>query len=67
MKKEFGGLGVPNLRELNLYLLGYWIKRYSIDDGKIWKMLVEAKYNTCKPNIFACKEAGSSNFWKGVI
>jgi hypothetical protein len=56
MKKEFGGLGVLNLRELNLCLLGSWIKRYSIDDGKIWKLLVDAKYNTCNPNIFACRE-----------
>jgi hypothetical protein len=55
------------LRELNLCLLGSWIKRYSINDGKIWKMLVDAKYNTYNPNIFACREAGSSNFWKGSI
>jgi hypothetical protein len=67
MKKEFGGLGVPNLRELNLCLLGSWIKRYSIDYGKFWKMLIDAKYNTCSPNIFTCKEVGSSIFWKGVI
>jgi hypothetical protein len=28
MEKEFGGLGVPNLRELNLCLLGSWVRRY---------------------------------------
>jgi hypothetical protein len=28
MKKEYGGLGVPNVRDLNLVLLGSWIKRY---------------------------------------
>jgi hypothetical protein len=28
MRKEFGGLGVPNLRDLNLCLLGSWVRRY---------------------------------------
>jgi hypothetical protein len=67
MKTEFEGLGVSNMRELNLCLLGSWIKRYSVNDGNFWKMLIDAKYNTCSPNIFACREAGSSKFWKGVI
>jgi hypothetical protein len=35
MKKEFGGLRFPNIRELNLCLLGSWIRRYSLDDKKI--------------------------------
>jgi len=26
--KDFGGLGIPSLRELNISLLGYWLKRY---------------------------------------
>jgi hypothetical protein len=30
-------------------------------------MLLDAKYNTCNPNIFTCKDVGSSNFWMGVI
>jgi hypothetical protein len=37
MKKEFVGLGIPNIRELNLCLLGSWIRRYSLDDNKIWR------------------------------
>jgi hypothetical protein len=28
MLKEYGGLGVPGLRELNLCLIGLWIGRY---------------------------------------
>jgi hypothetical protein len=35
--KEFGGLGVPNLTDLNICLLASWIKRYSLDDSKLWK------------------------------
>jgi hypothetical protein len=28
MKKEFGGTGILNLQDLNLCLIGSWIKRY---------------------------------------
>jgi hypothetical protein len=35
MKKEFGGLGVPSLRDLNLCLLGSWVRRYCVNKGKI--------------------------------
>jgi hypothetical protein len=35
MEKEFGGLGVPNIRELNLCLLGSWVSRYFVDKEKI--------------------------------
>jgi hypothetical protein len=67
MKKEFGGLGVPNLRELNLCLLGSWVSRYCVDRDKIWKNLIDFKYRTCEPSIFTCGDNGVSNFWKGVM
>jgi hypothetical protein len=35
LKRECGGLGVPNIKELNLCLLGSWVKRYAIDKEKI--------------------------------
>ena len=30
-KKEYGGLGIPNLAEMNLCLLASWVKRYHVD------------------------------------
>jgi hypothetical protein len=39
MKKEYGGLGIPNIRELNFCLLGSWVRRYTLD----------SKYNTNSP------------------
>jgi hypothetical protein len=60
MPKEFGGLGVPNLRDLNLCLLDSWLKRYNLDDNKLWKELLDFKYNTCNPNIFYSKDVGAS-------
>ena len=59
-KKEFGGLGIPNLREVNLCLLGSWLKRYCQDDGKIWKTLIDHKYRTNSPNIFYCNSQNVS-------
>jgi hypothetical protein len=67
MKKEYGGLGVPDLRELNLCLLGSRIRRYSLDNDKTWKMLVDFKYNTNSPNLFTCRSVSASNFWQGVL
>jgi hypothetical protein len=49
MEKEFGGLGVPNLRELNLCLLGSWVRRYFVDNEKIWKQLIDFKYKLLAP------------------
>jgi hypothetical protein len=67
MEKNFGGLGVPSLRELNICLLESWIRRYAVDNDKIWKELIDFKYNTCSPNLFMCRDSGASNFWKGVL
>jgi hypothetical protein len=53
--KDFGGLGIPSLRDLNISLLGSWIRRYHADNGKLWKEVIDFKYNTSKPNIFIPK------------
>jgi hypothetical protein len=67
IKKEYGVLGVPDLRELNLCLLGSWIRRYVVDKGKIWKQLIDFKYKNNKPNVLNCNDIGASSFWKGVM
>jgi hypothetical protein len=38
-----------------------------LDEGKLWKSLIDFKYNNNSPNIFTCSEAGTSNFLKGVL
>jgi hypothetical protein len=43
MKKGFGGLEVPNLKDLNLCLLGNWVKRYIRDVGKLWRSVIDKK------------------------
>ena len=67
LQKQHGGLGVPNIADMNLCLLGSWVKRYFLDQGKIWKQVIDAKYNTHNLNIFACSNLGASPFWKGIL
>jgi hypothetical protein len=64
-KKEFGGLDVPNLRDMNLCLLGSWFKRFFNAEDKIWKRIVSYKYNT-SPNLCWISDHGSSPFWKSL-
>lgn len=66
MKREFGGLGIPNLKEVNMCLLGAWLKRCVNGDGKLWKTVIDSKYNTSSPNIFTSSSTNASVFWKGV-
>ena len=67
MSKKHGGLGVPNIRDVNLCLLGSWVKRYIKDEGKLWKQIVDKKYIHNFPNIFASKPQNPSRFWQGVM
>jgi hypothetical protein len=66
-KKEFGGLGIPDLRSLNLALLSAWIFRYRLNKNAIWTHIVDYKYRTENPNVLCCPKLGTSPFWKGVI
>lgn len=65
--KFYGDLGITNLADLNLCLLASSVKRYHLDDGKIWKHIVDAKYRTHNPNLFSCSSIGVSPFWKSVL
>uniref|UniRef100_A0A453STI6 Reverse transcriptase zinc-binding domain-containing protein n=1 Tax=Aegilops tauschii subsp. strangulata TaxID=200361 RepID=A0A453STI6_AEGTS len=67
MKKEYGGLGIPNIKNVNLCLLGTWVRRYTQDGGKIWRDIVDSKYIKRSPNIFASSTQNTSKFWQGVM
>jgi hypothetical protein len=67
MKKDFGGMGIANIRDLNVSLLSSCVKRFNLDDHKLWKEIIQYKYRTQHPNLFACKEVNASPFWKGVL
>lgn len=43
-KKEYGGMGIPDLHNLNMCLLASWIGRYHLNQEAIWKSLIDHKY-----------------------
>lgn len=67
-KKNFEGLGVPNLQDLNVCLLSSWIKRYYvIREGSLRRKFIDARCNTKNPNTLFCHDPHPSIFWKGVM
>jgi hypothetical protein len=58
---------LSNLAELNMCLLASWIKRYHLNNDKIWKQIIDFKYRVNEPNIFYCPTNGASPFWKGIM
>jgi hypothetical protein len=67
VRKEYGGLGLPNLRDLNICLLASWLRRYEQDRGKLWREILDFKYKTDRVNIFQSTSVGSSPFFKGFL
>jgi hypothetical protein len=59
-------MGVQNLRDCNLCLLASWIKRYHLDVNKLWRKIVDSKYDL-QPSIFHANLVACSPFWKGVM
>jgi hypothetical protein len=66
-QQKGGGMGIPDLRDLNLCLLVAWVQRYHDATQMLWKDVVDSKYQNCSPNIFCCNARNSSPFWKGVM
>jgi hypothetical protein len=48
-------------------LLASWVKRYHLDNDKLWKQIIDHKYRVKNPNLFYCLTNGASPFWKGVL
>ena len=68
MCKEFGDLGIPSLRDLNVSLLASWLKRYIVLIKKSFEKSCQTfKYDTNKPNVFLAKTSEASNFFKGFM
>lgn len=67
MKKEYGGMDIPNIQDLNICLIGSWIKRYTLGDVILCKKVIDAKYNTRSPNVLCCHDPHPSQYWKQVM
>ena len=65
LQKEQGGLGVRQLREFNLALLGKWCWRLMVDRGGLWYRVLVARYGETEGRL----EVGSrsaSYWWREV-
>jgi hypothetical protein len=67
MPKAQGELGIPCLRDVNIYLLASWLKRYSDTKDRLWNNIFDSKYNTPSPNISIVREASASRVFKGSM
>jgi hypothetical protein len=64
-RNEHGG--IPDFGDLNFCLLASWVQRYYQAEGRMWKNIVDHKYNLNSPNLFCCDDRGSSPFWKWIL
>jgi hypothetical protein len=60
-------LGISNLQDLNICLIGSWVKRYIESEGALCKKVLDAKYNIKNPNILSYHDLQPSTYWKGVM
>lgn len=66
LPKDQGGLGVLDLRTMNLSLLGKWLWRLENEEGQ-WQEIIKKKY-LCKNTLTQVEaKVGYSYFWKGVM
>jgi hypothetical protein len=64
-KERDGGLGIPDLRDLNLCLLASWVNRYQAAPPRLWKNIIDHKYPTAAPTFCAVRIARVPLFGKG--
>lgn len=67
--KAQGGLGLGDLRKMNLAFLSKWKWRYSLPQSNEWKSIVQAKYGYCKKSLTLNNEVRGdmSQLWKKII
>jgi hypothetical protein len=68
--KSEGGLGVRDLRKVNISLLAKWRWRLLFNEGEIWKLILEAKYGNNIIGSLVSAEVGgvrdASLWWKAI-
>ncbi|MCI26088.1 receptor-like kinase, partial [Trifolium medium] len=65
LRKEYGGLGVRQLREFNLPLLGKWCWRLLVDREGVWFRVLAARYGVEGGRLRDGGRRGSS-WWREI-
>jgi len=64
--RDFGGLGIIDIRSFNLALLGKWIWRLSTNKGGLWKEILDSKYGGWRSLREGDKFSRGSLWWKDL-
>ena len=64
--KDFGGLGILDVRAMNICLVAKWLDRLENDPNNVCCELLRRKYQGSK-NIFQIKKVSGSQFWRGLL
>jgi hypothetical protein len=66
LRKEYGGLGVRQLKEFNIALLGKWCWRMLVDHGGLWFRVLVARYGVEHGRL---REGGRmrSAWWREIV
>ncbi|KAK2370537.1 hypothetical protein QL285_083581 [Trifolium repens] len=66
LRKEYGGLGVRQLREFNTALLGKWCWRMLVDRGGLWFRVLAARYGLEGGRVRTGGRVGSA-WWREIV
>ena len=64
--KDFGGLGILDVRAMNVCLVAKWLDRLENGPNNVCCELLKRKYLGSK-NIFQIKKVSGSQFWRGLL
>ncbi|GAB4857205.1 hypothetical protein Ancab_040518 [Ancistrocladus abbreviatus] len=68
-KKIHGGLGIKDLRQFNIALVGKWWWRYLQEENRLWRRLLVAKYGDNSSGV--CESSRNdksfSGWWRDVL
>jgi len=64
--RDYGGLGIIDLRTFNLALLSKWIWRWGLAKGGLWKEILDSKYGGWRNLRAEGKPCRGSLWWRDL-
>ncbi|KAH1243657.1 putative ribonuclease H protein [Glycine max] len=66
LPKEEGGLGIKDINQFNLALLGKWLWNLMQNKGELWARVLESKYGGWR-GLFEVDRVGAESVWWGDL